>query len=323
MEHPATSGLNNKTMADNPINNKQLAVKAENDDALAKMETEVAEALANPNPEDQGTPPATGEETVTPAPTSAEGETKPVSETPKPEDAKPETTPDGEKPKADASKDDEFTDDDVKHLSEKAQKRFKQMNAELRRLKAQELSRNLGPKQQPVSDKRESLAKPSALPWDRKPAADGPKEVTDEEYQADVQAKAQEAARTVIRNEKIVNGVIEDRKYLEENHPELNQESEQFDPVLAEYIATTFKSLFKDNNDLRLKDYAEQVLSLRAKGVEQGKSEVTATVVKQAAEQAMSPSTTRVMPKTAADAIAGAKSMEELEAAEKLLTSSQ
>lgn len=301
---------------DNP-NNKQLAVKADNDTELEKMEAEVTKALETP---DQTTPPAdtaTGEGQP-PAPTSAEGEAKPASDEAKPETPAPAATPDGEKPKEPADTQDDFSEDDVKHLSEKAQKRFRQMNKELRELKASQLRNSLGPKQQPTP--RATQAKPSGLPWDTTTKTDGPREVTDEEYQQDVQAKAQEAAKTVIRNDKIVNNVIEDRKFLESNHPELNQESDDFDPVLAEYIATTFKSLFKDNQDLRLKDYAEQVLSLRAKGEERGKAQVTAKVAQQAAEQAMSPTTARVVSKTAADAIAGARTMDELEAAEKLLT---
>lgn len=309
-------------MADTTIPNKQLAVKEANETELERMEAEVTKALETETDTTQTDDTSTGEGNTTPAPTSAEGETKPASEEAKPETDKPEAPADGQKPKVETDTQDDFSEDDVKHLSEKAQKRFRQMNAEIKRLKAQELSRSLGPKQQPVSDKGKSLAKPSALPWETQ-RTDGPKEVTEEEYQAEVAAKAREAAKLEIRNEKIINNVVEDRKYLETQHPELDQESDEFDPVLAEYIATTFKSLFKENQDIRLKDYAEQVLSLRASGVEKGKSQVTAKVMRQAAEQAISPSATRVVSKSAADAIAGAKTMEELEAAEKLLTPSQ
>lgn len=302
----------------NPIPNKQLAVKAEHDTELEKMEAEVTKALETETPETADTETVNGEGTPTPAPTSAEGETKPLAEKETAEEVKPEATPDMGKPKTPAATDDSFDDEDVKHLSEKAQKRFRQMNDELKRLKARENAQKFGPKPTSVPDSRQSSSKPTALPWDT--SANGPKEVTAEEYEAEVQAKAREAVKLELKNQQIVNNVTEDRKYLETTYAELNEESDDFDPVLAENVATWYKALFRTNPDIRLKDFVEEVMSLRTKGVEKGKSEVTATVMRQAAEQAISPSTSRVVSKNAADAIAGARTMEELEAAEKLLS---
>lgn len=303
----------------NPIPNKQLAVKAEHDTELAAMEAEVTKALETGAPDATTEDTANGEGTPTPAPTSAEGETKPLAEKDSAEEVKPEATPDMGKPTTPAATDDSFDDEDVKHLSEKAQKRFRQMNDELKRLKARENAQKFGPKPTSVPDTRSSLGKPSALPWDTQ-GENGPKEVTAEEYEAEVATKAREAVKLELKNQQIVTNVTEDRKYLETTYPELDQESEDFDPVLAENVATWYKALFRTNQDIRLKDFVEEVMSLRTKGVEKGKSEVTATVMRQAAEQAISPTTQRVVSKTAADAIAGARTMEELEAAEKLLS---
>lgn len=305
------------------------AVKQQHEDELGKLEAEVtkqlAEASNEPAPTQEGDKPTeTAKEDGTSDSTPATEETKALSENKEPvkEEAKPEA--DGQKGKVETDTGDEFEDEDVKHLSEKAQKRFRSMNEKLKEANRQiEVLKKFGPKQTvetPTSDKGKVT---QGLPWDTTAKADPEqREVTEEEYQAEVERKARQVVQTELRNEKILTTLSNDTREAEAKYQELDPKSDTFDPVLVTNISTWYKALFQQNEEIRFKDFVEEVMSLRAKGVERGKSEVTATVMRQAAEQAMTPSATKVEHKSASEAISKAKTISDLEAAEALVNSS-
>lgn len=309
-------------MADTP-NDIQMAAKASNDAELERLEAELEADLANPNKDQQPestepAPTAAEGEKETPAPTSAEGETKPSSEETKPEETKPESKPDGEQKPATETKEEDFTDEDVKHLSEKAQKRFKTMSKRIKEFEAQEAARKYSPAPaKPESPKEPAKPgeTPTGLPWDL-PNTGQPAE---SQGQPIDETKVRETVQGELKKKEILDNIKADTTFLEDKYPVLNQDSEEFDEALSTRISSWYKLMFRSNNELRFKDFVEEVMSLRAAGVEKGKTEVTTKVLQQASEQAISPSATRVEPVNVENQISGAKTMSELEALEKSL----
>lgn len=284
-----------------PVN---MAAKEAHDEELEKMEAEIAAQAANPNPAPtEPVAPSASEEEPTPAP-SAEGEEKqPVSEKP---EATPPAQPDGGKPEGDYE---ELSDEEVQKLSEKAQKRFKSLAAQNLRVKQENefLRKHMKSAEQPEPPK----PAPTKLPW----------ETQEEEGTEDPAIIARREALAVIAEEKrqdaIVSNLRSDSEYIEQTYAELNPQSEKYDPTLVTKISVWYKGMFKDNNDLRLKDFVTELMSLRATGIDQGRSEVTEKVVKQAAQQAIISNAPATPPASSVQQkIAGAKSMAELEALE-------
>lgn len=169
---------------------------------------------------------------------------------------------------------------------------------------------------------------PGKLPWDTKPSEDGTREITQEEYEAQVEARAKKAAREEINNERIVNQLHDDTVVLEDKYPQLRETLEDgtpnpdFDASLVKDVAEWYKKLFAQDHSLRLLQFVDKLMSLRTKGAEQGKAQATETLAKQAAAQAVSPSGTPSSKSSEADLesqIRGAKTIKELEELEKRL----
>lgn len=280
----------------NPIN---MAAKEKNDQILEEMEKEIEAKAANPaaTPETV-TPPA---EEKTPASTSAQDETT----TPPAETPAPAPKPDGAK----APESEELSDEEVQNLSGKARKRFERLAKENLRIKQEnEFLRTHAKKEE--SPVPETPAAPAfKLPWDGTPA---------EQEEEDVAVVARREALLAVaeerRQETIISNLQADSTELEKKFPEFDPKHESYDPTLVTKISVWYKGLFKDNNDLRLKDFVTELMSLREQGIAQGKSEVTETVVRQAASQAVVPTAPSGQPSdSVVKKIQGARSIEELE----------
>lgn len=271
------------------------AVKAEHDEELAKLEAEIT-ALGTQ--EESGT----AEEEKTSSVQSAEDETKHSEEgTEKKEDEKkPDGAPSTE------SDDAELSDDEVKQLSAKAQKRFKhlsKLNSEMNRELA--FLRKNTPKTEPAPE-----PKRTPLPWENEDEPDVAQIATE---------KARETVMETLRTERILSTIKEDVKEVEAKYPELNPNAPEYDRVLLAKVSTWYKAQFKENNELRLKDFVEEVFALRERGIEKGRQEVTGKIAKQSAEQALTPSGGRVETSSVEEKIRSARSISELEALEKSL----
>lgn len=271
------------------------AVKAAHDEELAKLEAEIT-ALGTQEESD------TAKEEKTPDATSADGETKQSEEgTDKKEDEKkPDGAPSTE------SDDAELSDDEVKQLSAKAQKRFKhlsKLNSELNRELA--FLRKNTPKTEPAPE-----PKRTPLPWENEDEPDVAQIATE---------KARETVMETLRTERILSTIKEDVKEVEAKYPELNPNAPEYDRVLLAKVSTWYKAQFKENNELRLKDFVEEVFALRERGIEKGRQEVTGKIAKQSAEQALTPSGGRVETSSVEEKIRSARSISELEALEKSL----
>lgn len=223
------------------------AVKAEHDEELAKLEAEIT-ALGTQ--EESGT----AEEEKTSSVQSAEDETKHSEEgTEKKEDEKkPDGAPSTE------SDDAELSDDEVKQLSAKAQKRFKhlsKLNSEMNRELA--FLRKNTPKTEPAPE-----PKRTPLPWENEDEPDVAQIATE---------KARETVMETLRTERILSTIKEDVKEVEAKYPELNPNAPEYDRVLLAKVSTWYKAQFKENNELRLKDFVEEVFALRERGIEKGR----------------------------------------------------
>lgn len=280
----------------NPIN---MAAKEKNDQILEEMEKEIEAKAANPDTTPETvTPPA---EEKTPASTSAQDETT----TPPAETPAPAPKPDGAK----APESEELSDEEVQNLSGKARKRFERLAKENLRIKQEnEFLRTHAKKEE--SPVPETPAAPAfKLPWDGTPA---------EQEEEDVAVVARREALLAVaeerRQETIISNLQADSTELEKKFPEFDPKHESYDPTLVTKISVWYKGLFKDNNDLRLKDFVTELMSLREQGIAQGKSEVTETVVRQAASQAVVPTAPSGQPSdSVVKKIQGARSIEELE----------
>lgn len=277
-----------------------MAAKERNDKILEEMEAKITADLAAgkvETPEGEVTPPA---EETTPAPTSAEGQpTTPVEGTPA-----TEAKPDGAAP----LEGEDLSPEEVQNLSGKARKRFERLAKENLRIKQEnEFLR--------THTKREDTPEPEPatprikLPWEADP---------DENQDEEVAVVARREAMLVVaeerRQETILNNLQADSTELEAKFPEFDPKAESYDPTLVTKISVWYKGLFKDNNDLRLKDFVTELMSLREQGKALGKSEVTETVVRQAASQAIVPTApSGTSSDSVVKQIQGAKSIEELD----------
>lgn len=264
-------------------------VKEEHDEELAKLEAELSK-LTDTSAEEK-----TSEEAAT---TSEQKQSEEEQKTQTKEEKSDGT-------KSTEAESEELSEDEVKQLSQKAQKRFQHFskkNAELER----ELSflRKSQPKPEPVKPQV------NPLPWER----DGGKDV-----ERIAEEKARETVENTLRTERILNTIREDAVEVEAKYPELNPKSPEFDRVLLAKVSTWFKAQFKENNTLRLKDFVNDVLELRAQGIEKGRQEIGRTIAKQASEQALTPGgNTSTATEEVSSKIAKATSMKELEALESL-----
>lgn len=119
------------------------------------------------------------------------------------------------------------------------------------------------------------------------------------------------------RQERIMTNLENDSRELETKFPEFDPKSESYDPTLVTKISVWYKAQFKENNDLRLKDFVTELMAIRAQGEARGRSEVDETIARQAADQAITPTApTGKTSDTVVKKIQGAGSIEELEALE-------
>lgn len=284
-----------------PVN---AAAKEVHDEELEKMEADIAAKVADPNYDpEKDTEETSAPEKTDAAPSADGGDKQPSTE--KPEESTPPAKPDGAKP---GEEHEELSEEDVQKLSGKAQKRFKSLADENLRVKRENefLRKHLKPEEKEVEKPAEKIR----LPWE-----------TEEEELEDPAIVAKRTTLETIaeqkRQDEVLSNLKNDSAELETTYPELNPKDKGYDPTLVTKISVWYKTLFKDNNNLRLKDFVTELMSLRAAGVDRGKSEVTEKVVKQAAQQAIISNAPASSPASSVEQkIKGAKTMAELEALE-------
>lgn len=245
-----------------------------------------------------------------------------------------ESAPEGTPQKDKEEEKEEDTEVDLSQLSEKAQKRFRDLSQKAKRAEqVEEENQRLrqlqgSPKLEitpPPSGERSGVTPSKGLPWDTDSEGAEPREITEEEYQQHVTEAARKVVREELGREQAISQFNSDVTAVEDKYPELKpprdgEENPDFDQDLVNQIGDWYKQLLRTNRNLRLSNFVDRLMDLRSKGAEKGRAEVSATLAKQAAEQATpSTGTPRSEGTNLEGRIKAAQSPEELEELEKLL----
>lgn len=295
-----------------PVSNQ--AAREAHDKELEEMERALTggQPTEETTPETPETPAAeTPAEEGTPAPESAPGE-----ENQPPVEKQPAPAPKPTGPNADESE--ELTDEEAQQLSSKARKRFGYLSKETIRLKKENEFLRKHMSKQDVDENPEvpePSTPPTRLPWDTTPPEE--EEMTVDQIRLEARREAALQVAEERRQERIMTNLENDSRELETEFPEFDPKSESYDPTLVTKISVWYKAQFKENNDLRLKDFVTELMAIRAQGEARGRSQVDETIARQAADQALIPTApTGKTSDTVVKKLQGAKSIEELEALE-------
>lgn len=215
----------------------------------------------------------------------------------------------------------EWTDEDQKHLSDRAQKRIRDLNEKAK--KADELEAELSqlrsnsqkerftgtydnaikqplftPKNQEQIDDSSMEAEPSfnttGLPWDTTPEQEYEEKVlSPEEYQRDVMSSADILVQARIAQYEKSNEIKSDLAQMERKYPELNPDSPEYSENVSKRLATLFDTQLRTNPNARLSTFVDSIMTLRedkAKESEQkAKASLSARTLEQKSEEALTP----------------------------------
>lgn len=290
-----------------PVN----AAKRElNDQELAKLEDELISQLTS-TPSEEGitseSPSASDEQQ--PASTVEEQPSTPTNE----QEGQPE--PKEEVKGEEAVQAQDFNDEDVKRLSEKAQKRYEKITKENREMREQLAA--LQQRLAGIAPQPKQETKVAPLPWEQ-PQQEADRELTEDELRQEIERKAREIVRTELENEKIVANLQSDISECETRYPELNPMSNTYDEQLADKLIQWYKSQVATNPHLRLKDFVSDFMSLRSKAADEVKRNVTGKVIQQASQQALGPAPVKSDTNNFEQLLSNARSVSDLEKLESL-----
>jgi AAA15 family ATPase/GTPase len=292
---------------------------AAHDEELAKLEAEVmgqTQATTTEPPAPESATPSV-DETTTNTPSASE-ETNATTEVPTPAPTgEPKEVPTTSEGNPQTSE--ELTPEEVTKLSHKAQKRYAEITKQNRELKdrLEKLSGSQTPRL-PTTQ-----TPPPSLPWQTDavtppPSQDG-REVTQAEYEAEIESKAREVVRKEFEQREFLQNLHTDISECERKYPELNPMADNYDDGLATRIANWYKAQVQQNPNLRMKEFVDDVMSIKAKANAEARSQVTGKVIQQANNQALSPTTPSTNSKSVEDLLSGAKSMADLDSLERYL----
>jgi len=204
-----------------------------------------------------------------------------------------------------------------KQLSEKAQKRYRTLNKRAKdaEQKATKLEEEVGKlrdaqeqrfvsgvkpaqfetgKQPPTTavSRTQPLSKgqPSGqVPWEGQ-TPQGERVITEDEYKRDILQTADYIVKTRINQYEKSNLIKNDLKDVEGKYSELNPDSVDYSEKMSKKLSELFDVQLRANPSVRLKTFVNDIMTLRKSGEEKGKAEVTAKLVEQKAEEAVTPS---------------------------------
>lgn len=212
----------------------------------------------------------------------------------------------------------ELTEEEKKQLSEKAQKRYRKLDKKakdaeqkaaelekeiekLRETQEQRFTIGIKPPQfeagkQPLTT-ADSRTQPASqdrptgqLPWAEKTPPQEERVITEDDYKRDVIGLADYIVRARLDQHDKANRIKSDLKDMESKYSELNPDSPDYSVEMSEKLSELFETQVRVNPDARLKTFVNDIMSLRKSGEEKGKAEVTAKLVEQKAEEAVTPS---------------------------------
>lgn len=262
-------------------------------------------------------PPEMMEESVTPSTETKVEDKAPLEESlkedePSREDVKPVS-------------DDEWTEEDQRHLSDRAQKRIRDLNEkankaaelelELKKFRGesqkerftgsydqaikQPLFTPANPPEDVVEDSSLGEQTPqteaSHLPWDLPPQEQQYEEkvLSPEEYQRDVLASADILVQARIAQMQKSAEIKSDLTRMEAKYPELNPDSSDYSEAISTKLANLFETQLRTNPKANLANFIDSIMTLREdKGKEsekKAKESLTARTIEQKAEEAITP----------------------------------
>lgn len=189
------------------------------------------------------------------------------------------TESDGSEEPASSDEPEDLTEEEKSSLSDKTNKRIRYLAEKVKRY---EEAQGVG-----LSGAAQTSQPESALPWMQKPEVS--REVTQEEYERELTEKANTVVKAQMAEYERRQRIRDDVRLVEQTYEELNPESDNYDEKLSDMLGKQFSKIAKADPSASLADYVEEVMSLRESGKNAGKSEVSAKVVQQAANQALSP----------------------------------
>jgi hypothetical protein len=210
-------------------------------------------------------------------------------ETPTVETNKPEPSVEESEPQADAAEGKEETNEESEPEQERkksAQGRIKQLNSELKeeRKKASQLEEKINSilkenEDNPFSPVNMPMPSPNRARLSQ-PNENG--EITYEDYQRDVQENARTAVQAVLSQQRMREEVYD----IVRNTPELDPNSDQFDPDLSEAITDAVEAKHRLSSNFSVKETVSKLLKPYRRAAEKavdGESRNLATQVATAA----------------------------------------
>jgi hypothetical protein len=236
----------------------------------------------------------------------------------------------------------DLSENEISSLSERAQKRFREM---AQRLKELEQS-----KEKPIEETQEdsvvdlgeefpigdveiddSVVAPSNLPWNKR---DNEPAIDPSEYKRHVARAAKDVVEQVLttrdnarRNKAIYEAFKSDLEKVRSTYPELNdiEAGPRYDNDLAEKVATYYKPIFEEYKNkgkyYRFDAFVKDWMSVKERGRSEGADEVRSAVDKQDGEQAFRPSGESISENPSLEKkLKSVKNIDELEALESELS---
>lgn len=281
-----------------------------------KVETPVAETNVKPEKEVMSitAPPEFLEDTKT-ASTETKVETKapldenPTEDEPSRKDVKSVST-------------DEWTDEDQKHLSDRAQKRIRDLNEKARRAEELELelktlrgdsqkerftenydsaikqplfSRNNAEQVEPSFGEITPQTDTSRLPWDTTPQEQEFEEkvLSPEDYQRDVMSSADILVQARLAQYQKSLEIKSDLEKMEQKYPELNPDSSDYSDNVSKKLASLFDTQLRTNPQAKLANFIDSIMTLREdkakESVKKAQASLSARTLEQKSEEAISP----------------------------------
>jgi len=198
------------------------------------------------------------------------------------------------------TEEEEFTEEERKKLSVKAQKRFADLSKKAKR--ADELEKEVERLHQAQGNafiaglrpETEAVSQiptiPGRLPWETDLEQGQPVEISPEDYKRDVITTADGIVRARIGLVEKANEIRSDLNDVQKKYDVLNPQSDKYDEKFSIKLAGLFQNQLKANPNVKLSDFVDTIMEVRQGGREEGTAEATATLAEQKAEEALTPS---------------------------------
>lgn len=234
------------------------------------------------------------EETSVPEPSTEESQT--ASE----EDSEAPETPEKAE---ELSGEEELTEEEKKRLSVKAQKRFSELSKKAKRVDELEKEVEASRQQQEneftadIKSATEAVSQsqaPGRLPWEADLEKGEPVELSPDDYKRDVLTTADSLVQTRLAQARRLdakeNEIKSDLNTIQQKYEILNPDSSKYDEGLSSKMADLFQVQLRANPNVKLSDFVDTVMEVRQAGKKEGEDEVSAKLVEQKSEEALSPS---------------------------------